>query len=150
MAGSEGKIKNFTYSNKIKWTESRKGVLSSSEKPDIEIATPPEFKGHPGIWSPEDLLVAAVNSCILTTFLYYADAKKLEFQSFESDAQGLLELSDGGFIFTEIQVTARIKVKEAGDIEKAKMCLNKSEKNCLISNSIKADVKLIPEINTAV
>jgi len=39
-----------------------KGLLSSSGKTNIEIATPPEFRGHLVIWSPEDLFVASVNS----------------------------------------------------------------------------------------
>ena len=69
---AELKSKQFVYKNSLKWQRDKKGELSSSGKADIEIATPPEFKGHPGIWSPEDLFVASVNSCIMTTFLYYA------------------------------------------------------------------------------
>lgn len=58
-----------------------KGIMSSPILPlKIEVATPPEFpKGMEGIWSPEHLLVAAVNSYLMTTFLAIAENSKLEF-----------------------------------------------------------------------
>jgi organic hydroperoxide reductase OsmC/OhrA len=40
----------------------------------IEVATPPQFpKGVQGIWSPEHLFTAPVNSCFMTTFLAIAE-----------------------------------------------------------------------------
>ena len=55
----------------------------------VEVATPPEFaNGMPGIWSPEHLFVAAVNSCLMTTYLAIADNSKLPFVSFSSRATG--------------------------------------------------------------
>ena len=61
--------KQFTYKTYLRWKEERKGTLSSSGKSDIEVATPPEFRGHPGIWTPEELFIGSVNICIMTTFL---------------------------------------------------------------------------------
>jgi organic hydroperoxide reductase OsmC/OhrA len=148
MSNSKTRAKKFIYKNRIKWTENRKGLLSSSGKPDLAIATPPEFKGHPNIWTPEDLFVAAVNSCLMTTFLYYAGIHYLDFDSYAGDAEGTLESSELKLIFTEVKVFARIKVKSKQDIEKAMKCINLSEKNCLISNSIKSNVQVIPEIIT--
>ncbi|MGH7545745.1 MAG: hypothetical protein ACREKI_06135 [Gemmatimonadota bacterium] len=42
----------------MRWTGERKGVISAEGKPELGVATPPEFKGHEGIGSPEDLYVA--------------------------------------------------------------------------------------------
>jgi len=36
---------------------------------------PPEFKGEPGNWSPEELLVGSLNTCIMLTFLTLAQAR---------------------------------------------------------------------------
>ncbi|MES1225955.1 MAG: OsmC family peroxiredoxin, partial [Bacteroidota bacterium] len=62
------------YEVKLNWESDRKGLMSSPVlNSSIEVATPPEFpKGIHGIWSPEHLLVAAVNSCMMTTFLAIA------------------------------------------------------------------------------
>jgi peroxiredoxin-like protein len=139
--------KVFVYKNSIRWEGERKGIVSSDNKPSFKVATPPEFKGHPGIWSPEDLFVASVNVCIMTTFLHYAERNKLEFLSYKSDAEGVLEIIDNSFMFSEIKIRPLLEVKKDLDINKAKDLIELSEKNCLISNSIKSKVSVIPEIN---
>ncbi|MEX2411630.1 MAG: hypothetical protein WD607_09740 [Candidatus Paceibacterota bacterium] len=67
------------YEVNLQWNSERKGTLSSPVLPSqIEVATPPGFpKGMPGIWSPEHLFVAAVNSCVMTTFLPLRKTQKL-------------------------------------------------------------------------
>ena len=72
------------YNVNISWKSERKGILSSPELvSQIEVATPPQFpKGIEGIWSPEHLLVAAINSCLMTTFLAIAENSKLDFENF--------------------------------------------------------------------
>lgn len=49
----EQKSKTYMYQTTVKWTEQRKGVMSCVGKPEVQVATPPEFKGHEGIWSPK-------------------------------------------------------------------------------------------------
>ena len=73
--------KQFIYQTELQWTEQKKGVVSASGKPSFETAVPPEFKGHEGIWTPEDLFVASVNVCLMATFLYYAETEKLIFKT---------------------------------------------------------------------
>ena len=145
----EVRSKKFVYKNSIKWEGERKGIVSSDNKPSFKVATPPEFKGHPGIWSPEDLFVASVNVCIMTTFLHYAERNKLEFLSYKSDAEGVLEIIDNNFMFSEIKIRPLLAVKKDSDINKAKDLIELSEKNCLISNSIRSKVSVIPEINVS-
>ena len=140
------KSKKFIYRTKVSWVREKRGILSSAGKPDIEVAVPPEFGGHENIWTPEELFVASVNICIKTTFLYYARRNNLEFLSYESEAEGILERAENGFMFTEIKIIPKIVITLSSQIEKAKELIELSEKNCLISNSIKSKVKVIPEI----
>ena len=140
--------KKFVYKNSIEWEDQRKGILSSDGKPGFRVSSPPEFKGHAGIWNPEELFIASVNSCIMTTFLYYAERKKLEFISYKSEAEGIIEMTENKFIFTEIKIRPFIIIKNSSDIAKAKELIEFSEKNCLISNSIKPKVSVIAGINT--
>ena len=145
---AEIKSKQFFYRNTVRWKEQKKGMLSSLDKPDIEIATPPEFKGHDGIWTPEDLLVASVNSCIMTTFLYYAKREHLDFVSYESNAEGVLEKVDKEFIISYISVKPKVTIKNEEDVDKARRIIKLSDENCLISNSVKSNVEVIAEIRT--
>ena len=117
-------------------------------KPDIEIAVPPEFGGHEGIWTPEELFVASVNICIKATFLYYARRNNLEFLSYESEAEGILGRIENRSMFTEIKVIPKIRIVADSQFEKAKEIITLSEKNCLISNSIRSKVEVLPEIIT--
>ncbi|MCK4245498.1 MAG: OsmC family protein, partial [Candidatus Omnitrophica bacterium] len=84
--------------------------------------------------------------CIMTTFLYYAERENLRFLSYESSAEGILEKGERGLIFSSIEVVPEISVKSVNDIEKTRDLLALSEKNCLISNSIKSKVTVRPEI----
>jgi peroxiredoxin-like protein len=116
----------------------------------IEVATPPEFpKGMPGIWSPEHLFTAAVSSCLMTTFLAVAENSKLEFLSFQCSAEGKLEQVDGKFLMTEVLLKPVVTLNDEKDSDKALRVLQKSEANCLISNSVKAKVTMQPKIEAA-
>lgn len=140
----EQKSKVYLYQTSVKWTEQRKGMISCVGKPEVQVATPPEFKGHEGIWSPEDLYVASANVCLMTTFLAVAERAGLAFTSYESTAEGRLELVEGKFQFTAITIRPTITLKTGGDVTTAKELIEKAERNCLISNSMKATVTLEP------
>lgn len=134
--------KVYTYRTAVKWTGQRMGAASSPGKPDVQVATPPEFKGHEGIWSPEDLFVAAVNVCLMTTFLAFAERAGLPLAGYESEAEGRLEMVDGKFRVTTITLRPKVTVEPGGDAGKVGELLAKAEANCLISNSIKTAVSV--------
>lgn len=135
------------YQVKVSWLAERKGIMESSVlERSIEVATPPEFpKGMAGIWSPEHLFVAAVNSCFMTTFLSIAENSKLEFKHFECDAVGKLEKIDGKYIVSEITLSPILTL--ATQNEKGLRVLEMSEKSCLIANSVNTNIQLYPKIN---
>lgn len=137
-------MEKHEYQVSLNWKEGRIGEMSSEILPSkIEVATPPEFdNGVPGIWSPEHLYTASVLSCYMTTFLAVADFSKLEFESFDCDAKGILEKVEGKFLMTEIFLKATLKINDIDKSERAERILQKSEAACLISNSIKTKVFL--------
>lgn len=136
------------YEVSVNWQTERKGTMSSPElETTIEVATPPQFtKGMSGIWSPEHLFVAAINSCLMTTFLAIAENSKLEFEKFDSKAVGKLEQVDGKYLMSEVTIMPVLTLLNAGQIERAERILQKSEANCLISNSVKSKILFRPEI----
>jgi peroxiredoxin-like protein len=136
------------YEVDLKWKQDRIGEISSPVLPSsIEVATPPQFeKGLEGIWSPEHLFAAAVNSCFMTTFLAIAEKSRLEFENFSCKAKGKLEVVEKQFLMTEIDLFPTLTITSEEAKEKAIKVLEKSEKACLISNSIKSKVNLFPNI----
>ncbi len=136
------------YRTAVRWESERKAALTSEGLPDLQVATPPEFPGgHPGIWSPEHLYVAAAEACLMTTFLAIAANSKLEFNSYESSAEGILEKTESGFQITEITMRPKIRVSSADSIDRARRIIEKAEQHCLIANSMKTTTHLEPDIS---
>jgi peroxiredoxin-like protein len=137
------------YEVYLNWESDRKGWIKSPVlHAAIEVATPPEFpKGIAGIWSPEHLLVAAVNSCLMTTFLAIAENSKLEFIHFECKADGKLEKVEDKLMISEIILLPVVTVSNEAHREKALRVLQKSETACLISNSVKSKIVIQPRVN---
>lgn len=142
------KGKKFIYKTSIKLSEKAEGIIKSKDKPSIELSAPVEFGGKKGVWAPEDLLVASVNACIMTTFSYYAEKRGLDFVSYESSAEGIIELVEMQYLFSEITIKPKIIVKSKEDIEVAENLIEISKKNCFISNSLKSKVILEQEVKS--
>jgi organic hydroperoxide reductase OsmC/OhrA len=140
------KYKSFRFRSSLAWSNGRRGQASAPGKAEIDVGSPPEFKGEPGVWSPEELLVGALNGCLMLTFVAMAQAKGLQFLAYESAAEGLLENVDGKYRITEVSVQPSLVVKSEADLETARTIMDHVEENCFISNSITAKVKLVPQL----
>ena len=140
------KYKSFRYTNTLTWEQARRGKSSAPGKPPMEIGSPPEFKGEPGVLCPEELLVAALNGCLMLTFIALAQSKGVQFVAYESAAEGSLENVDGKFLITEVSVQPNVVLKSDRDLEIARTIMDQVEEHCFISNSIKAKVKLTPQL----
>src|ERR1700724_4928921 len=95
---------SLRYKANTAWNSARRGTLSASGKPNIDVGSPPEFKGEPDIWAPEELLVGSLNTCMMLTFLTLAQARGLTPVGYESEAEGLLENLGGTYPIIEVTV----------------------------------------------
>ncbi|NLX74567.1 MAG: OsmC family peroxiredoxin [Synergistaceae bacterium] len=130
-----------TYTTAVEWTKERRAALSSRGLPTIEVATPPNFPGgHEGIWSPEHLYTAAAEVCLMTTFLSFAERANLDFLSYKSEADGILDKVEKSLLMTRIHIKPTITVANEADREEALKLIERAERYCLISNSIKSEV----------
>ena len=82
----------------------------------------------------------------MTTFLAIAEYSKLEFNSFDCSAEGILEKVDGKFLMTEITLKPVLVIEDDAKKDRALRILDKAERACLISNSIKTTVHLDAEV----
>lgn len=142
----KGEPVKYKYGTNLEWTSEKKGIMKSNNKPDITVACPPEFGGHAGIWSPEDLFVASVEVCMLTTFLWYIKKEDIAIRSYNSEAEGTVEMTAGVFRFSLIEVKMKIELCDEKDYKQIKKILRKVKRACLISNSMNTEVTIDPEI----
>ena len=121
-------------------------VLSTAGIPDLHTAPPADFDGPGDAWSPEHLLLAAVQTCFLFTLRSIARASRVEFISLGLDATGTVDRREGVTRFTEIVLRPRLVIAQGADRARALHVLEKSEKHCLVSASLSAPIRLEPQI----
>jgi len=143
---TEKKYKSHVFRTSARWTGERTWEMAGQADQAIAGGPPKQLGGEGDGWSPEDLLLASVNSCHLATFLGYCRRKGLEFISYESEIEGLLEHNGTTFVFTKITVRPRVVVKSEEDIETARQYLHRAHELCYMSNSVKAEVVVEPEV----
>ena len=149
MAEGRARSRTWRFGVTLRWENSNRGTLTAGGKPPLPVAPPPEFRGPEGVWSPEDLLVASVNSCVMTTFLYYAGRERIVLSRYESDAEGTVVFEEGSLRFQKIVVRPKVQVASEEDRKKAASALEEAERKCLVSNSLRATVELQPEIEVS-
>ena len=124
-------------------------IVSADGLPDIESAGPPQFGGPGGAWSPEELLVAAVADCFVLSFRAIARTARLEWSTLRCEVDGELDKIGKFNQFTGFRVHATLTIPDEKDLKKADVILEKGEKYCLVTNSMKADSQLTTEVIVA-
>lgn len=120
--------------------------LSTPGVPELRTHSPADFDGPGDAWSPEHLLLAAVQACLLFTLRAVAKLSKVEFTALEVDGGGTVDRQDGVTRFTEIVLRPKLTVPPGTDHERAQRVLEKAEKACLVSASLSTPVRMAPEI----
>jgi peroxiredoxin-like protein len=121
-------------------------VVSVPGIPELRTAPPADFDGPGDAWSPEQFLMAAVETCFLFTLQAVARASKLPFLSLELSGEGTVDRKDGVTRFTEIVLRPRLRLPAGADKDRVLRILEKSEKACLVSASLSTPVRLEAEV----
>lgn len=112
--------------------------------------------GVPTPWSnpanvdPEEAFVAAVSSCHMLTYLYYAYRAGFQVDSYDDEAVGVMTKNDRGIVWVS-KVTLRPRINYSGQ----KLPLRADEEHlhhtaheqCFIANSVKTEI--VVEIGTS-
>lgn len=121
-------------------------ALKSAGLPVLTTAAPAEFGGPGDRWSPETLLVGAVADCFVLTFKAVARAAKFPWVALSCHVEGTLDRIDRATQFTSFTVQARLHAPHGADKQAAERLLEKAERACLITNSLKAPCQLHVEV----
>jgi organic hydroperoxide reductase OsmC/OhrA len=140
------KRRSFTYRTSASWLEGRTGLLSSEGKPTLRVSSPVEFKGEAGTWTPEDMFVAAVEICHMSTFMAFAARADVPVISYRSHANGVLEYVDGDYRFTRIVIFPTVVVPPGQYENVVHELLKETSQHCLVTNSIASIVEINPII----
>ena len=142
-------MQNFPHYYSVNATSSPQGdiELTTDRVSALRSAAPVEFDGPGDRWSPETLLVGAVGDCLVLTFRGIAKASKLPWTSLECRIIGTLDRIDRVSQFVSFEIHAHLVVPEGSDPDIARRVLDKAEHSCLIANSLKGAIHLVPYID---
>lgn len=144
--------KTAVYNTTVAWKGAHWGHIVMGNGPEMPFSAPPDAQGHPGVLTPEDAFVGAINSCIMMMFIWATERYKLDLISYECRAEGtkLIEL-DRTEIFTDVVLRPQIRIgtgDEKPELVRARVekALRSAEKYSLVANSVKAAIRIEPAI----
>jgi peroxiredoxin-like protein len=138
-------IESHDYRIRLESTGPKTAIVDGDEDslPSLEVASPPEFGGPGGIWSPEHLFVASISTCLMTTFSAIADIARLEVLQYHDEPTGhLLRGDDRLYRMDRVTLRPKVVVSDESKVDQAMRLLEKAENVCLISRSVASEIRL--------
>ena len=145
-------IESHDYYVELTSTDLKTGIASAPADglPDLDVASPPEFGGPEGVWSPEHMFVGALSACLMTTFRAIAGASGLDIVSYEDRAVGHLRRGDDRmYSFEKVTLQPTVTISDASNVDRAMRLVHKADTACLVSRSVACDVVVEPTITVA-
>jgi organic hydroperoxide reductase OsmC/OhrA len=129
---------------------SRDHEAAAEGRPPIPGSSEPGFRGDPGRWNPEQLLVASLSQCHLLWYLHLCASEGVVVTGYEDHAHGVMEMAeDGGGEFTEVLLRPAVTVAEDSMIARAAELHERAHELCFIARSVSFPVHHEPEITAA-
>jgi organic hydroperoxide reductase OsmC/OhrA len=131
--------------NKNIRTYDRSHTISIEGKPELFLTTDNAAVGDKSKLNPEDLLVSALSSCHMLSYLYLCSLEGIVITAYTDNASGIMiENSSGGGSFKEVTLNPIFYVADVNNVEKAIELHHKAHEICYIANSVNFEVKCNP------
>ena len=116
---------------------SRNHSIFIENKAEILASSDPIYRGDKTRHNPEELLLAALSSCHMLSYLFVCATNGVVVMEYIDHATGLMtETADGGGHFTEVTLNPIVTVTEASMIEKANALHKEASALCIIARSV--------------
>ena len=126
-------------------TYDRSHTVSIQGKPDLFLTTDNPAVGDKTKLNPEDLLVSAISSCHMLSYLYLCSMDGIVVTAYTDHATGvMIEHASGGGNFKEVVLNPIVVVANENMVEKAIELHHKAHDICYIANSVNFEVKCNP------
>ena len=123
-------------------------TLEVDGKPELTASADRPFRGDPGKWNPEDMLVAALSQCHLLSYLHACVTVGVVVVGYSDEASGLMvEDGRGGAAFREVVLRPHVVVADAAMVAAATAAHAQAHEWCFIANSVNFPVRHEPTID---
>ncbi len=129
-------------------TYDRSHTVTIQGKPQLFLTTDNAAVGDKSKLNPEDLLVSALSSCHMLSYLYICAMEGIVITAYSDNATGIMiENKNGGGSFKEVRLNPNFYVADESMVEKAIELHHKAHEICYIANSVNFDVTCHPTCN---
>jgi organic hydroperoxide reductase OsmC/OhrA len=121
--------------------------VAAPGKATIAGSSDPAFRGDPGRWNPEELLVASLAQCHMLWYLHLAAAARVVVTGYTDRPVGTMtETTDGGGRFTEVVLRPRVVVGAPEAVDRAVALHERAHQLCFVANSVNFPVRHEPVV----
>lgn len=121
--------------------------IACGAKPVILGSSDPAFRGDPGRWNPEELLVASLSACHKLWYLHLCAAAGIAVLRYRDEAEGVMEEGpDGGGRFVGVTLRPHVGIRAGDDAALAERLHHDAHERCFIANSVRFPVACAPVI----
>lgn len=150
--------RNHAYRVDLAWTGNRGSgttgyrdygrdhVVRVDGKPALHASSDPTFHGDAARHNPEDMLVAALASCHMLSYLHMATVAGVVVSAYEDTAEGRMETAGNGGRFVEVVLHPVVTIRAGSDPDKALAAHEAAHHACFIANSVNFPVRVEPRI----
>ncbi len=125
-----------TFVTNLEWKGGEHLVQTCEGRPALDVSSPAAFGGEAGRWTPEDLLCAAMESCVLLTALYFVNRNRIGLKAWRSRTTATMEKGASGLRFTGMDIAIAASVAADDDVKKLTDAVHLAEKYCPLSAAI--------------
>ncbi len=153
--------KSHEYKTRLVWNDSsgsgtstyggysREYTVSIDGKPDFTGSADPMFRGKAERHNPEDLLVAAISSCHMLSYLALCARRGVTVLEYEDNASGTLVFSGNGGRFENVTLNPVVTIA-SWDMEALAITLHdEAHEACYIASSCNTPITHAPTIRAA-
>lgn len=141
-----------TYRGVATWTGAAQGGTTSYDaysreytfaiagKPLLHGSADRAFRGDPALHNPEDLLLCALSTCHMLSWLARCARAGIVVTAYRDEASGTMAFAEGNMRFTGVLLRPRATIA-TGDVERALALHEKAHADCFIANSVNFPVR---------
>jgi organic hydroperoxide reductase OsmC/OhrA len=149
------------YAVRLTWTGSKAGPTTSyqaysrdyefqcGDKPPTRGSADPHFRGDPTLNNPEELLVVALSTCHLLSYLAECARSGVQVVAYEDSAHGTMAVQHGKLRFTDVLLRPRVLIASGSDPQKAIELHEWAHEECFIASSVNFPVRHEPTVTVA-
>ena len=122
-------------------TYSREWLAEVPARPPLKGSADRTFRGDMTLHNPEDLLVVALSTCHMLSYLALCARRGIPVVGYRDDAHGTMKLQEDGKIrFSEVLLQPQVTIA-SGDAQRALDLHEDAHRECFIASSVNFPVR---------